>query len=1447
MKATSAFIKLMHRAISPALCGLFIVINFPSAVAEVPSQNPLFLSSPVRPIMMLNMSRDHQLFFKLYDDYSDITDGNSSTDTLDGIPDTTYVNNYSYYGYFDSNKCYEYNSGSSRFEPKSFTTDHYCSSGQWSGNFLNWATMTRIDAVRKILYGGYRITDTATETVLQRSFLPNDAHSFAKYYAGSDINKLTPFSSNNTDFDPKKRGITICNTSDPSNRSKPSQQLIGSNDKPLMRVARGNFSLWASNERWQCRWGTGTNDNNSSVSGINAYSSAPNTNNNGLGLYDYEVKVKVCDGSLIDSTNDEQCSAYTTSTTTHYKPTGLLQTYGENDSIHFGLMTGSYGKNKSGGVLRKKVGSITDEINSDGTFKTPSGGGIVNTINLLNIYGYSFSNGTYFDNNLSGQNDNCSWAKTSFSNGTCSNWGNPQAEIYLESLRYLAGKNNPKYATDDSGRISGLTSVSTWGDPIDTTSDGNYCAPLNILQFNTSTSSYDTDDLGAASTDFSAAIDNYTNRIGSAEGIHGGEYFVGENGTDNNQLCTAKNISSLSSVMGSCPEAPRLEGGYDLSGLAFLARKDGIDQYREKVKTFGVALAPAVPKIEVNVPGTAGKKTVAIVPACRNTSLNPDANCAIVDFKVVSQTTTDSLSSGKVYVNWEDSEQGGDYDQDMWGTLEYSITSSQVTITTDVAAQSTGDRMGFGYIISGTTSDGFHAHSGINNFSYSSECLNCQSGNSATTKGYNIGTSSGEILKPALYYAAKWGGFEDDNMTDSEIASSTPANYFYATEARKLKDSLESAFTQVASTIGSVATAATNSARLTGNSYVYQARFNSDDWSGQLLAYPIDEDGNVDMTSDAAWDTDTTLTNLSSRKIYTYDGTAAARSLRQLNSANWNNNNLPDLKTALTKASDTDATLAFKRFQWLLGTDDPTLRPRDNVLGDIVNSDPAFAGSASQHYNALPAAYGSASYNAYVDHKGGRNPVVFVGANDGMLHAFNASTGTEIFAYVPRAVFPKLATLSDTDYNHQYLVDGPLYVGDAYLNDKWRTVLVGGFGAGAKGFFALDVTDVLDDNTKVPEVIFDVSADDSGLAYKDGLGFVQSRPIIVPTADGNWTAVFANGTNSTSGTARLFTINLEDATDYQSIDTEAKITGADDNGLTGASLLPNGHGVAVYAYGGDIMGNMWKFDLSASSSNSWKVAYKSGSKLEPLIKVIDKDGKPQPITATPTLGLNSLRKNTTGSQDVDSVMVYFGTGKYYSNADVGVDDVQSLYAIVDDGNSIDLSQANRSTLLHKKEITSETSGKRVISGDRDNDDGSTAVDWENEAGWFLDLKPPAANVDPEGERILTKPVLLYDRVIITTFTPSDNQCDYGGVGWLMELVGVGGLYDKDYSVLNEDANTKLDNAILSDLVPVVDKETIYLLASDLGDTDGNGKPSISTFVGSGVSGSKGRISWRQIK
>lgn len=1458
---------------------LFVALSVGSATLAVthaaqaqPFQTPLFLVTQVKPVTMLNMSRDHQLFFKLYDDYSDITDSrptlsggalNPNYGKLpDGAPDTSYVHGFDYYGYFDSYKCYTYSTTDNRFNPVLFTANKYCNSSatnQWSGNFLNWASMTRVDAIRKMLYGGMRSTDTTSATVLERAYLPTDAHSFAKYYAGSDLPQLTPFAVNTGSTVVREQGITICNTSDPGTATLSQAATSAAGARPLLLVARGNYSLWASNERWQCRWNSsisntsnGINGNNATISGIDAYSSSPidaHKLGTGSAAGEFVARVSVCVSGLLAlnaDKNNEKCLGYAGDTV--FKPTGLLQEYASTQ--HFGLITGSYGKNKSGGVLRKQVGSITDEIGANGIFQVPSGGkSIIKTLDSLRIYGYRYGQGLGLYHNNShvvntpgaSQNDGCLWGTASFSNGQCVNWGNPQAEIYLESLRYLSGATTPQFDSDDSAYIPGLDRVTSWVDPITPAPAGNYCAPINILQFDASMTSYDSDNLTNVPSTL-GDVDVATNFIGASEQIHGNSYFVGDNGTNSDQLCTPKSITSLASVKGSCPDAPRLEGSFKIAGLAYKARSAGIGADRKKPKTYGISLAAAVPNVVVPVPGKNEK--ITILPACRNIELSPNGNCAIVDFKVVSQVSDSATeNSGKLYVSWEDTEQGGDYDQDMWGMIDYKVTANKITVTTDVVAESTIYDMGFGYIIGGTTNDGFHVHSGIEGFT-GGDCVNCQPGDAATSKEFTIGTSNAKLLEPALKYAAKWGGYKNDNATVESIALSNPETYFKAVDPRKLEESLRAVFDALSRT-GSSTTVASNSTRIDSDTNIFQALFDSRDWSGSLQAFPIKKDGKIDATN-KAWDTNNTLkpsANIS-RNIYTYDGTSAVALTASGFSA------APAaLRNALKLTSEADFTTADLRYQWLMGRPIPSMRPRTYLLGDIINSDPAYAGANNQRYNLLPPAYGASEYDAYLQDpesttsKVNRKKAVFVGANDGMLHAFDVANGQELFAFIPRGVYGKLASLSRTDYQHTFTVDGPVYVGDAYIDHNsdgvktWRTLVGGTLGAGGRGAYLLDVTDVLNGSSNAPRVIFDIYAGDSTPAISNDLGYSTSKMLIVPTADGGWSAIFGNGTGSINGTAKLIVMNVGNPSSSHVLGTNTT-TG---NGLSGMALLPNGDGVSTDAYAGDIKGNMWKFDLTNSSRGQWKVSF-NGS---PLIRVIDSLGNPQPITGTPTLGRNAKKMAGNGANAVPSVMVYFGTGSYSEITDLSDLSIQSIYAIADTNTALSLTKFNRNQMLQEKGILNETATVREVYPDETPvGTENYAVDWHLAGvhGWFLDLKFTSA----KGERVIAKPLLLFDRLIINTFIPEPYQCSNGGSGWLMELTGVGDKF-VGLTVLKNNKNQRLIEPIVGDLLPIMSGEQVFIVGSSLTAEAENPGSALEVFEGQAGAGSRGRMSWRQLK
>lgn len=1497
---------------------LLLAIASASAAQMNLATRPLYAGGNVPPIVMIDLSKDHSLHQKAYNDYTDLDN--------DGILDATYTNAIKYAGYFDSGKCYTYDSNTIKGFVPSFvmTADTqgqlYCDGKSWSGNFLNWVSMSRIDEVRKILYGGTRATDTATTTVLERAFLPMDAHAWAKYYAGADLRKLVPSSmvaempsdvglltSNSTvTMKPTYGDILTINVSDsskievgdqirmvPSSTSAPKnvsmtgwatktgkntvtiaiypesvftstgrdetytnwnvanlsrggltfcnvtprdgsgvQASQDNTQAPQIRVANGNYATWGASEKWQCNWtseasntqgsflpyiitdpknntqvrpGGSSSGNRAALSGINSSAENPSRDNRGAGTGEakgtFNARVQVC---VADATlrAGENCKQYGTS----YKPVGLLQKYGETGQMLFGLMTGSYDKNISGGVLRQNATNFATEINpADGTFATGTVKGIVWNIDRLRPYGYSYRDGGYTSGDTGV--DACNYQQTGITlsgganaqgkpanQGNCSTWGNPISEIYLETLRYLAGKSsNSDFLPKTDGKDAALKlTTATWANPMNLPANdpkrAPYCTPLNALVFNSSVSSYDGDQLaGFADLNSSNGVSKYTDTVGTTEGVTGKWFAGGVTGGLIDNLCSAKDVANFSDVLGICPEGPSQAGTFQIAGAAYFAHTNRIrsdinipagDTKSLKVSTYAVQLATTTPRINVNVNG----QTVTILPSYQ---LHPDniqpSSGTLVDFKVISQTPT----SGRFYVNWEDSIAGGDYDQDVWGILSYNVVGDKITVSTRVVSASTSNGQGFGYAISGTDKDGPHFHSGIYNFKYtdpatvvvspksapintSGGCQNCNIGDPETSVTYTANGKAGGQFQDPLFYAAKWGGFSEDKggngLADNVLewdtrkadgsagADGLPDNYFYATNPAALSDSLERAFINILN-VSSAASVATNSATLTTGSAIFQALFNGSDWSGKLIAFPIDLNG---QTGNATWDAGDVLNTQTSatRQILTYDNVTA------------NKAGIPFKWDRLPAAYQT--LLSQNRLEWMRGDRSheggSDLRSRPNtILGDIVNSSP-------QYVAAPNAGYADADYAAFVVQHRDRRPVLYVGANDGMLHAFDAHLnaadggGRELFAYVPSALYGSLSTLSNPGYVHRYYVDGTPTVGDAKVNGTWRTILVGGLAGGGRGIFALDVTD--------PDAINEGSAASTALweftnNQDADLGYTYGQPNIVRLGNGKWAAVFGNGYNSNAGRGSIFIVFLDRAagskswsigTDYLKLTVDdANITVP--NGISAAFPADvNGDGTTDFLYAGDLLGNLWKFDVSGTDPATWQGTRKL------LFTATDANGKRQPITSA----VDVMRNTQAGGY-----MVLFGTGSYVDNADPSNFSTQSFYGIWDQNNTaqgtVTRSKLVQQTIDAEAQFPATKVLYRLVSR---NNVQYTAT---GKQGWYMDLlKPPYPPGTAEGERVVYDPQIRGTRIVFTTLIPSTDQCASGGTSWLMELDGVSG-------------------------------------------------------------------------
>lgn len=1540
------------------------------------SSEPLFYSStPVPPIVMLDMSRDHQLTYKAYTDYADL-DG-------DGIPDTTYKNSIDYYGYFDSYKCYTYDSSVNYFKPAVTTTDKYCNagstSGQWSGNFLNWVTMSRMDVVRKLLYGGYRSTDTGTLTILERSFVPSDAHAWAKYYNGSDIAKLTPFAltsysgsypypsgtstksikldgtnpgnilisysaaggvqlgdqlwfvstsnANNTlqgavksctqksdkscdtsqyitislnsrtnvspspygytgsgtynswtVYNLSRTGISFCNVTkgDSTNHSESNK------NPPLLRVVQGDYALWSANEVWQCQWmseksntqssfsGVGSNGNIAAATGLLASAENPSQPavglGTGIGQGEYYARVSACVSGLI---NQEKCKQYPNG---NYKPIGLLQSYGDSDLIQFGLFTGSYNKNLSGGVLRKNVGSFTNEVNisTDGTFKSPpSNGGIVNALNIIRQAGFDYSNGNHY-----GSYDNCSYQLTSITEGQCRGWGNPTSEIYLESLRYLAGKSaTPAFVADDSSFITWASPnkllTSSWSDPL---SAANYCARLNVIDFNASVSSYDSDQLaGTSDIGTSITANSLTNNVGSLEGV-AGSYFIGDNGAAvSDGLCSPKSVSYLGTISGLCPEAPTQKGSFNIAGLAYYAHTNDIRPSltgNQTVNTYGVALATNVPKVQVS--GT----NFILMPAYRLVVNNTYGTGGLVDFKIVCQDNyytppgsntplCSGAGTGAFYVNWDDSNQGGDYDQDVYGIIKYSKNGSGLTVSTQAVSYSTTNPQGFGYVIGGSTKDGVHFHSGILGFNYVDPtgvtgCTNCNAG-PLTTVNYAAGNASVKQFNDPLWYAAKYGGFDNStnagrplnspNNWDIKKADGTsgsdgvPDNYFYAVNPAQLENSLNQAFQSVLTT-GQAAAIASNSVVLQTTTKAYEATFDTQYWSGALYSYPIQANGNISTTPD--WNAAQQIpTNQTSRAILSYDGATGIPlrfdSLSAAQQLALNTN-----VTTGTTDSQGSARLNYLRGDRTNeGTGTGKFRVRSAVnglLGDIIDSTPVYVGAPAANY---PQGLESVSYSDFANANATRTPVVYVGANDGMLHAFKAADGSEMFAYMPgvllssQAPLPNVNRLPAQNYSHSYFVDGSPVIGDVVFGGTWHTVLIGSLRGGGRGLFALDVTspDSITESS-VSKVLWEFTNTQDA-----DLGYTYAQPVIARMANGKWGVIVGNGYNSTgTGKPVLFVLDIQTGAVIKKITaTGASNTVA--NGLSSPFVLDaDGDGIADYAYAGDLTGNIWKFDFTSTNSDSWGISF-SG---QPLYQATDGNNNPQPITARP---LVTFAQTSSGIVK-PGYMVVVGTGKLLETGDNNSTSNQTIYGIYDTNTKANPNNAafTGRSLLRKLYVAQTntvnyegaTYPNRVICPQ-----GMTSVngacsgaaitscDGTGYRGWYFDL--PGLSGSTTGERVFNNAIIAGYNVAVPSSIPSNASCEYGGTSFINGLDASCGVNSNQISW--QVAGIVSQGAVIGNYA--------YFVSTGSGAITGGGSGSgaIKTPVSPGVGG---QVGWREL-
>ncbi|WP_426194140.1 pilus assembly protein [Massilia sp. DWR3-1-1] len=596
--------------------------------------------------------------------------------------------------------------------------------------------------------------------------------------------------------------------------------------------------------------------------------------------------------------------------------------------------------------------------------------------------------------------------------------------------------------------------------------------------------------------------------------------------------------------------------------------------------------------------------------------------------------------------------------------------------------------------------------------------------------------------------------------------------YFSANEPSAVQSGLSQAIAAISVRVGAAAAAATSTPNISQqDNDIFSAIFVTGRWYGEMSDKKIDIiTGKVGTT--ALW-------NTSDRVGLKVDASTDTRTIKMLDTATntlkdfsfgtltdtekaWFANKCSVLpQCALLSAADKAKLNSSENVvNWLRGqqqhADDQVMRaytkttptgtgtPVPIVLGDIASSKPAFVRTPMKSYPL-------AGYSDFKIAKASRAATVYTAANDGMLHAFSAATGDELWAYAPRITMQKLYKLASINYstNHLFTTDGSPEVSDVQIGGAWKTVLVAGLNGGGRGYYALDVTDPAN-----PVALWELCADaticskndaDIGLTFGNPqFGYWQGKWVVFLTSGYNNVSGVDNVAAGASGHGFLYIVDVANGTVLKKIDTTplAAATTGTPSGLakiTSISSNPFTDPVTTYVYGGDNQGQLWRFDLTSASPG-----------VVGVIKLGDA-GVSQPITSRPEVTQCLVTDTVDGvsTQRVQRV-VLFGTGRLLDVSDSTDMSNQTLYALRDTGSAI----ANiRSASMVRQALSTVGSSNNIATYGVTN----RKVDLATQDGWYIDF-----DIN-QGERINLDPQVVAGGVNVVTNTPtSSSSCSVGG-------------------------------------------------------------------------------------
>ncbi|MEI7456338.1 MAG: PilC/PilY family type IV pilus protein [Nitrosomonadales bacterium] len=688
--------------------------------------------------------------------------------------------------------------------------------------------------------------------------------------------------------------------------------------------------------------------------------------------------------------------------------------------------------------------------------------------------------------------------------------------------------------------------------------------------------------------------------------------------------------------------------------------------------------------------------------------------------------------------------------------------------------------------------------------------------------------------------------------------------YYNARDPASLSAGLSGALSGINVRLAAAAASATSSPNITqADRSIFSSTYRTTKWDGEVTAQLINATtGIVEPT--ILWSAQTQLDTLihadssatiSSRHIYTFDN------------SNTNGNNLKDfLYASLTAAEQayfdnkcsftllsqcTSATLSssqiangnsgYNLVNYLRGNQSyeasDVFRARDHLLGDTVNAKPAYVKFPQYSFN-------DTGYNAFKSTQTAlpRQGALYMGSNDGMLHAFNSDTGAEMWAYLPKIVMPNLYKLAEASYAtlHQYYVDGSPETMDIYDSslNQWRTILVGGLGFGGRGYYALDVTDPAN-----PIALWEICSDSTLCAISDTeMGYSYGNPVITKrSTDQKWVVLLSSGyNNNASPSSAAGTLFVLDALTGTVLNKTT--TGPTTNPPSGlAKLSPWIDSLATnftarFIYGGDLNGDIWRFDLGAVGVSTTPTATKIASL---------KDGSGVAQSVTTRLELGDPRNNAPNTLGgTGNPVLYAATGRYLGTTDLSNLQIQSVYGIKDD-----LSKAGTAAYIGNPR-TPNTGFSNFVQQNLNFVTATTrttsqySVDWSVNSGWYADflVNDPVTNLPiSPGERVNIDPQLVSGSLIVVTNVPESSACTIGGTSWLYSFNFLTG--QNVSSAVDQIVGRKLPgNAITVGIV--VGRLPSGTLKAWVTDASGNKTAVDPDTKGSGATR---RTSWRELR